>query len=333
MLQIRKAILHIVDVSNELTINSMKLLDLSKDGVLEYLSKHIGKSLRDNSVVESNLGDDSPFAKLWNEYSQGKIEFIDLSVEVCNIYSQEFFKTKITQNIDFVFCEFIKDNTSYIGFLLLANNTYYTHQVIQADGIISNNLLKFYAVLPSILQKIEGFAFFNMDSKKVSYLEKKNFMNEQGRLIISEIIFECPKDMSSKEALKIVKNVVSEIAEVTGKNSSVAIAKARIYLSDNAEVSEKVDTESLSHAIFPDSEECVETFKKEIKERGVSSIIHVRPEFALREGRKHKIKTDTGVELIVPTEFFNNRDYIEFNNNVDGTISISIKNIGKIINK
>lgn len=84
MLQIRKAILHIVNVSNELTINSMKLLDLSKDGVLEYLSKHIEKSLRDNSVVESNLGVDSPFAKLWNEYSQGKIEFIDLSTEVCN---------------------------------------------------------------------------------------------------------------------------------------------------------------------------------------------------------------------------------------------------------
>jgi hypothetical protein len=46
-----------------------------------------------------------------------------------------------------------------------------------------------------------------------------------------------------------------------------------------------------------------------------------------------KIKTDTGIEIIVPAECLENNDYIEFVSNPDGKISISIKNIGKILNR
>lgn len=48
---------------------------------------------------------------------------------------------------------------------------------------------------------------------------------------------------------------------------------------------------------------------------------------------KDKIKTDTGIEITIPSDFFDNSEYIEFINNPNGTISISIKNVGKIINR
>jgi len=333
MLQLKNAVLHIIDKNHGIIINSMKLLDLSDNDINLYVLKHIEKALRDNESVESQVNTESPFYKLWGEYKVGSISIIDLSVKICDIYSEELLKSNIVQTIDFVFCEFSNNNINYIGFLLLPNNTCYTHFVNQADGVISNNLSKFYAVLPSTMQKTFGFAFFNIDAEKVEYVDKKVFIDGHDKYVISEVIFKCKKEVSSKEALKIVKDIVNEIAENKGRNSSAAIAKARLYLSDNAEVSDKLDTENLSQAVFPDDEECVESFKKEIKARGISPVINVRQDFALRESRKHKIKTDTGIEIIVPTEFFNNRDYIEFNNNIDGTVSISIKNIGKIINK
>ena len=42
---------------------------------------------------------------------------------------------------------------------------------------------------------------------------------------------------------------------------------------------------------------------------------------------KHKIKTDNGIELSVPTDVYKNKDAIEFINNPDGTISILITNV------
>ena len=49
--------------------------------------------------------------------------------------------------------------------------------------------------------------------------------------------------------------------------------------------------------------------------------------------RSHKIKTDTGIEIKIPTEYLENNRYVEFTNHADGTISIQLKNIGKIVNR
>ena len=32
----------------------------------------------------------------------------------------------------------------------------------------------------------------------------------------------------------------------------------------------------------------------------------------MRANKSHKIRTDTGIEIIVPSDFFNNSEYIEF---------------------
>ena len=43
--------------------------------------------------------------------------------------------------------------------------------------------------------------------------------------------------------------------------------------------------------------------------------------------------TDTGIEIVFPTDYYQKTDLIEFQNNADGTISIVIKNVGKITNR
>ena len=45
---------------------------------------------------------------------------------------------------------------------------------------------------------------------------------------------------------------------------------------------------------------------------------------------KQHLMTDTGIELKIPMEEYNNKDRIEFITNPDGTISVLIKNIGSI---
>ena len=48
---------------------------------------------------------------------------------------------------------------------------------------------------------------------------------------------------------------------------------------------------------------------------------------------KQHLMTDTGIELKIPMEEYNNKDRIEFITNSDGTISVLIKNIGCIESK
>lgn len=333
MINVRKSILHIIDINNAITINSEQLMDVNNTALLEYISKHIEKALRDNSTKESSVGVNSLFMQKCLAYKKGKIDFVKFSSDICGFYADEFLKADKKKTTDFLMIEFNQDEVNYIGFLLLPNSICYTHKVVQEAGVLSNSLLRFYAVLPSITQKIDGFAFINADDNTVRYNDIKRFIDGRDKFIISDVLLDCAKTISSKDALKAVKAAISEVSEKGGKNSSAVIAKAKVYLADNAEVSTKVNTEEMSYTIFSGDEELMQEFQQEIKDKGVPTVINVRQDYALREGKKHKIKTDTGIEISVPAEYFNNRDYIEFKNNIDGTISISIKNIEKIINK
>ena len=46
--------------------------------------------------------------------------------------------------------------------------------------------------------------------------------------------------------------------------------------------------------------------------------------------RKHKLSTDTGIEITIPTDYFENTDFVEFFKSDDGSMSITLKNIQNI---
>ena len=61
--------------------------------------------------------------------------------------------------------------------------------------------------------------------------------------------------------------------------------------------------------------------------------ITVNKETLLKKVINHKLKTDTGIELTIPAEYFDNTEFIEFNHAEDGSLFITIKNISRIINR
>ena len=69
-------------------------------------------------------------------------------------------------------------------------------------------------------------------------------------------------------------------------------------------------------------------FRIQLQEAGLDKPVHVDRPYAQKTGRNHKIKTDTGIEITIPMEEYRNPDHVEFITNMDGTISVLIKNIG-----
>ena len=149
----------------------------------------------------------------------------------------------------------------------------------------------------------------------------------------TNFILECTNSISPKDAVNAVKNIALQLSEQHGKNSAAIVSRTKAFLAENAETSDSLDTVELSHMVFPESDELAEEFVQQIHQQGIPVSIPVERTYAIREGKKHKIKTDTGIEITIPSDFFDNSEYIEFINNPNGTISISIKNVGKIINR
>ena len=130
-----------------------------------------------------------------------------------------------------------------------------------------------------------------------------------------------------------MQTIAKKIAEDHGQNSVDAIVKTKNYIVDNIEYSESVNPETLGRQVFASSPMLQEEYIKEIRTAGISSQVNLDREFAIKKTKTHRIKTDTGIELIIPVEYFENQDYVEFINNQNGTVSINLKNIAKLINK
>ena len=74
-------------------------------------------------------------------------------------------------------------------------------------------------------------------------------------------------------------------------------------------------------------------YRQEMENAGFREPVVVDKEATLKKMRKHKLSTDTGIELVIPTEFFENTEFVEFYKDEDGFMSITLKNIQSIVNK
>ena len=140
------------------------------------------------------------------------------------------------------------------------------------------------------------------------------------------------KKLKRSSLYSIIENK-REVAEGHGVNSAVALSKAKNFLCENAEVSTTLSPTDLCQQIFSDSEEMQDEFLSLVQEEQIPDEIKIEKSFAIKASKSHRIKTDTGIEVIFPAEYFENHEFIEFVNNPNGTISIQLKNIGKIVNK
>lgn len=330
---INKAILHIFDFRSDVCVLSEKELDISDEIVCSFLEKHIERSFSDANQKHGKFLQNSIFKNLMCRYDQRNISFIDFSTVIANMLYEQILKSDIVESTDFVFVDFTIESTQYIALLLLKNKTAFTHQAVNdADGI-HNEIIKYYAILPNVSQKIDYFAIINRKDFSIGFIDRKRLIDGKDTFVLPDVILQCNSIISSTEALKVVNQITTNIAEKYGVNSAIAISKAKNYLFENAEISSTFSPLELGKEVFADSEAMQSEFERDIKEVELPSNISLAKSVAVRTSKTHKIRTDTGIEIIFPADYFENHDFIKFVNNPDGTISIELKNIGKIINR
>ena len=74
-------------------------------------------------------------------------------------------------------------------------------------------------------------------------------------------------------------------------------------------------------------------YNRRLEEQGFDKPVQMDQEATLKKVAKHKLKTDTGIELAIPTDYFDNTQFVEFHNEADGTLSITLKHTDSIINR
>jgi hypothetical protein len=333
MIDVKRAILHIGDVHSVLPIISQKELDLRDERILNYISKHIEKLLNDPRTKKGKFQSQSVFVEEMTGYKNNSIDFIKMSANIASEYLKYIFASDEENNVDIIFVEFASDEENFIGVIELKSIQAYTHNVNNSNDMVSNEIIRHFAILPSTSQKLKSFAFVNTNTEGIIFIDNSRLLNGQDTYILKDMILKCSDSVSVKETLDAIKSIALDIADESGQNSAKILAKTKNMIRENSEISSELNVEELGESVFGFSDDLKRKYSEAIKDCGIKGRVSIEQSYAARTNKNHKIKTDTGISITIPVEYFHNRDFVEFENNPDGTISISLKKIGEIINQ
>jgi len=330
MVQFTHSILHILDFRSGVSIFSEEELAIEAH---DFLEKHLEKAFQDSSAHESRLDSDNPFWQRVEKMLRGEVTFLEFSQEIAAQLEELLRLAEEEKGVDVVICQFHYEDREYLGIMEYPHQIGYTHQIKQQGSQTSTDLIRHFALLPTPTQKISVYAFLDLHSKEVIFAEKRKLINGEAVYILPDRILFCTMPISQKETIKKVNNIVSKVAEEYGQNPVEAVSKAKSYLLQNARSSDEFVPEKLGQEVFAESMGMQKDFMEKVQKAKLPASAPAEREFVVKAVSAHKIKTDNGIEISIPSDFLNNPDIIEFNHEPDGTISIAIKNINKILNK
>ena len=352
MLRINHAILHVFDFTSCVNVYSQAELDLENRQIKGYVTKQAKKYLTNIENKHGEFSAESSFAPKLRAYFGGNRGFVELSVQIAEYIAGELGRMSKSESTDLLVVDFEEETklegaafeeeieasfdgrvSRYFGLFLLESKQAYIHAVGSNDfGAASNQIERHHAIMPNPSQKISSFAIVESKSLSVAFQDKLRQIAGQDTYLIPDGLLQCSMEASSKEVIDEITNIVEEVAVEYGANTTVALTRAKAYVTEAAEEGRGVEPRELAQEVFED-EPLQERFMESASEENIPQSVRVDKKAAERITRNHKIRTDTGIEITFPSEYAHNSDFIEFASMPNGLISIELKNIGQIENK
>lgn len=331
---IKRAVLHVLDAHSGMPVLSKAELEVSGD-LVDYLGRHIDKVLEDPNIKraaftwEENGINHS--CKLLNE---NKNDFLSITSDMANKLFALMQKNIDIPSADLVCCLMDIDGAEHLGILKLNYKEGFTHWVNNAEEGSINTIIRHQTLLPQDGQKLEECVLINLSDFTVRLIEKQYEINGEKQFYLAKYFLKCSCELSDNAKLKILDKVTKNINKKYFDEDFEKTIKLKKAISESLEETSSIQIDQIAQKVFEKNNDIRHEYVEEIAKAGINEkTITVPDRLIEKKFKTHKIKTDTGIEIDFPLEFADNRDKIEFVNNPDGTLSIIIKNVGKITNR
>lgn len=260
-------------------------------------------------------------------YKKGIIgQNIEISITDGNLIDglyQNFLKRLDNENSCIILCEYTYNEKEFMGCFrmeyILGSYTF-----LSEEGNI--NLCFNQKSLPSSTSKVKEFFLYCQEENSI-----RSFGDTDYQLFVSDK-FEVSNVKTESEKIAIVDSVVKEIiVESYGKQlGEKKLLEYKSVLAQEVEETGEFNPENLLDTFFSDSQKAQETYANQLKEIELGSI-EISPRMEKEIRKKQKIKTSSGIEIIIPVNMLNDINLIEYIQDRSGKISIVLKDVGKIV--
>lgn len=212
--------------------------------------------------------------------------------------------------------------------------TSYTHLTNSDPWGNNNDIIMQKAILPGETQKLSEAALIDLEAPQyVRLVEKKYEVNGVKTNYFSKMFLKCSGSLSSKTKLAIVNKAVEDVQKKYFNESEQFEVRMETKSILNEEFTQQggFEVPVVIDKIFKEHPEMKEEVQEKLEKYNLTeATVEPQNPNTTKKFTKQHLMTDTGIELKIPMEEYNNKDRIEFITNADGTISVLIKNIGSI---
>ncbi|MDO4292535.1 MAG: nucleoid-associated protein [Eubacteriales bacterium] len=326
-------IVHILDSAVGLPVLSDSPIDMGS-GLSDFLKGHIEKFTESDDVKRCQFSEGSEVMELIRACNADN--FVPTSRALC-----EKLYAIMNANIDIPAADvavvvFSAEGVDYFGFLKLNYRSSYTHATkTEEDGGNRNDIILQKAILPSQGQKLSEAFLVNLSNGEILLTEKKFEVNGEKKFYFSELFLECHAPLSQKSKLDIVTRAVEQVnKKYYGDEDARRKMEVKQAIYEELEEKGSLAVEDVKEKVFKDSPEMQADLEEKLEKYNLEKeVVQPKSEAVLKKFQKQHLTTDTGIEITIPMEEYRDPDKVEFITNPDGTISVLIKNIGRLSTK
>jgi len=336
IIKIERAILHALDPAAGVAVLSEEPMDINEE-VREFLDAHFTRCLESDEAQKAVLREEGSYGQRMKALGRAVLEAggqtgYEAFVAESRHLADRIFSI-LNANPDVprgdLICMFCKmgggDGKTYFAALKMNYHDGFAHYY--ANGNL--NIVGQRVLLPGVGRKLEEAFIVDLETLDVQVIEKKYLMMDETRAAyLSEQVLGCVPEVSERSKLMAVKKAVQKAnKEVLGDRKVVEqefMSRMHGYLMDEDEPT----VGEMCREVLRDYPQVRPMVEEQLLSSHIEldDTVQVQPK-TMKRFEKQSVKTPNGIEVKIPADLFRDENSVEFLQNLDGTISLLIKNI------
>ena len=250
-----------------------------------------------------------------------------------NEIAEEYFKLiadndKVLSG-DLIITLFEMEDCPYFGFFKYNHKTMLMTNLVQNKGANNLSIVEISSLITSSRHKADEGFVLNFKTFELILIDKKYEINSQMEYIYKDTILLLDTEHSQKEKFDIFNKVTKNIEKKYLLQDPEKTANLKKAVKDSADEDGKILVEEVVDNAFDKTSDMNGIYKDALTRSGIDmrEKIEVKEPVMKNKFQRQKIKTETGIEINIPVDYYEDKSKVEFIPDEDGTISILIKNI------
>lgn len=321
-MNITKAVVHTLDNDCNTIILSEQALNLNNNTSVEiYLEKLVKGILNSVSVSSTHLGINTYF----QDYVGQTFPFLESSKRIAQDWFANVKARGDAKPSNLVIVQADKDDVSFLCVFEVHNKDGYI-KFTQNQANTENTILYNQGILPSTFASVKGAFLLNLNdgSLKVRYRSNnREFL---------ETLLDCKMIANAKESFQVVDSLVHHFSDKRNEDRLTNAIKARSVITDNLELFDAIEPAQILKEVFPvmDDNE-VSIMDQSFAANHVGDYINLKEVNRSSMIRKHRIITESGIEIILPLDIVDVTHIVDIQENENGNATITLRGVGKIL--